>query len=153
HPGPAASRSQKEAELRVPHRRPFEGVRQNGAGLELQRQLAALDLDCGCCVGRVKLEAATQLAIGDSLQYVLDPGERRHRDLDPRREVLPSNLGLGAAAVLTHLGGERGADARLAIAIAQAANAELADRHEADQAKTTPHAIGRIPMKLEPAEG
>ena len=49
--------------------------------------------------------------------------------------------------------GERDADARLAIAIAQPTNAELADRDEATHAEAAPDELGRVAVQLEQAEG
>ena len=92
-------------------------------------------------------------AVGDSLHDVLEPHERRHRHLDPLRDVLPRDFDLGPASLLAHLRGERDADAGLAIAIAQPPNAELADRDEACHAEAAPRQHRRVAVKLELPEG
>src|SRR5215831_1195563 len=93
-----------------------------------------------------------KLAVCDCLRDVVEPHERRYRDLDPLRDVLPSDLGLTARSLLTDFGRERYPNSRLAIAIAQPANLELADRDEAIHAQGAPHEVGLVAAKLERAE-
>ncbi len=85
-------------------------------------------------------------------EHVLDPHERRHRDLDPRRDVLARDFGVWAGSRVRQVGGEGGADSRLTVAIAQPADLEVADRDEAVHPKATPQKIGRVAPDLELSE-
>ena len=80
----------------------------------------------------------------NQLHHVVEPHERRRRDLDSLRDVPPRDLRLAARSFRAHLGRERDADAGLAIAVAQAPDLELADRDEAIHAHAAPQEVGLV---------